>query len=362
MAAQKRPQTAAAPARVGGGAARRYALAAFAGVLALVWPSVRVNAQDDVAAFYAGRTVTIFVGSGPGGVTDVSARIIGAYLERHLPGRPTVIVQNMPGGGSVTMANYLYRSAPRDGTALGYPVPGMITAELLEPGRARYDGRRLTWIGSAFRSTNTLAVLDTAGVKSVADARNRRIFIGASGRGSPLYQLPALARAVLGLDLEIVTGYEGGTAVVLAMERGEVDGQTIALDFWQNVRPDWLTSGRLVHLFRIGPPDPVRAPNVPHLRDLVTSDDDRALVEFMEIGVALGWPLFVPPDVPPARVTALRAAFDALVADPEFARTVKDTLQIAPDAVSGTELTTYVEQALATPPALVARAIALMDL
>jgi len=345
-----------------GVAARCAGLAAVVAALALAWPGVRADAQDDVAAFYADRVVTIFVGSGPGGVTDVSARIIAEYLGRHLPGSPTVIVQNMPGGGSVTMANYVYRSAPRDGTALGYPVPGMITAELLEPGRARYDGRRLTWIGSAFRSTNTLAVLDTTGVTSVADARERRIFIGASGRGSPLYQLPALARAVLGLNLEIVTGYEGGTAVVLAMERGEVDGQTIALDFWQNVRPDWLTGGRLVHLFRIGPPDLVRAPNVPHLRDLVTSDDDRALVDFMEIGVALGWPLFLPPDVPPARVAALRAAFDALVADREFAITVNDTLHITPEPVSGAEVTTYVEQALATPPALVARAIALMDL
>jgi tripartite-type tricarboxylate transporter receptor subunit TctC len=306
--------------------------------------------------------VTIFVGSGPGGITDVSARIIGEYLERHLPGNPTVIVQNMPGGGSVTMANYVYRSAPRDGTALGYPVPGMITAELLEPNRARYDGRRLNWIGSAFRSTNTLSVLDSTGVTSIDDVRERRIFVGASGRGSPLYQLPALARAVLGVNLEIITGYEGGTAVVLAMERGEVDGQTIALDFWQNLRPDWLASGRLVHLFRIGPPDPVRAPNVPHLRDLVTNDADRALVEFMEIGVALGWPLFSPPDVPADRVAALRIAFDALVADPAFAAAVDTALHIAPDAVSGAELTRYVEQALATPPATVARAIAVMEL
>ncbi len=317
---------------------------------------------QDVGPFYSGRTVTIIVGSGPGGITDVSARILGEFLERHLPGEPTVIVQNMPGGGSVTMANHVYRSAARDGTVLGYPVPGMITAELLEPNRARYEGRRLNWIGTAFRATNTIAVLDSTGVRSLEDLRRQRIFLGASGRGSPLYQIPALARALLELNLEIVTGYESGTAVVLAMERGEVDGQAIALDFWQNSRPEWLESGRLVHLLRIGPPDDERAPGVPHIRDLVTAQRDTALVDFMEIGVALGWPLFAPPNVPAARVAALRRAFDAVVADPAFASAVESALRMSPDPVPGAELTGYVEQALSTPATVVADAIRVMGL
>lgn len=329
--------------------------------LALYLVFTAIPAQN-VAPFYSGRTVTIVVGSGPGGITDISARILGEFLERHLPGEPTVIVQNMPGGGSVTMANHVYRSAARDGTVLGYPVPGMITAQLLEPNRARYDGRRLNWIGSAFRATNTIAVLDSTGVRSLEDLRQQRVFIGASGRGSPLYQIPALARALLGLNLEIVTGYESGTAVVLAMERGEVDGQAIALDFWQNLRPEWLAGNRLVHLLRIGPPDNVRAAGVAHIRDLVTTQRDKALVDFMEIGVALGWPLFAPPDVPAERVAALRRAFDAVVTDPEFATAVDTALQIAPDPVPGAELADYVEQALSTPATIVADAIRVMEL
>ncbi|HEY5622724.1 MAG TPA: hypothetical protein VIV14_03110, partial [Gammaproteobacteria bacterium] len=200
---------------------------------ALLWMLICVAASaQEPADFYGPRTVTILVGSGPGGLTDLSARVIAAALEKHIPGNPTVIVQNMPGGGSVTMANHLFRSAPDDGTVLGYPVPGMITAQLLEPGRARYDGRALNWIGSAFRTTNTLAVAATSGVTTLDDARRQELFIGASGRGSPLYQIPALAAALLGLELNIVTGYEGGTEVALAMERMEVDGQAIALDFW----------------------------------------------------------------------------------------------------------------------------------
>ena len=340
--------------------AMRSLLAPFVGLALCLCGAA--GAAQDAGSFYSGRTVTIVVGSGPGGITDVSARILGEYLERHLPGAPTVIVQNMPGGGSVTMANHVYRSAARDGTVLGYPVPGMITAELLEPNRARYDGRRLNWIGTAFRATNTIAVLDSTGVRSLEDLRQQRIFLGASGRGSPLYQIPAMARALLELNLEIVTGYESGTAVVLAMERGEVDGQAIALDFWANSRADWLANGRLVHLLRIGPPDDVRAPGVPHIRDLVTTARDRALVDFMEIGVALGWPLFAPPDVPAERVAALRRAFDAVVADPDFVDAVETTLNMAPDPVPGPELADYVEQALSTPAAVVADAIRVMGL
>ena len=123
--------------------------AAIAFILLCLVHSSPAWGQSD---FYAGRTVSILVGSGPGGLTDTSARLIARYLERHIPGEPSVIVQNMPGGGSVTMANHVFRSAPRDGTVMGYPSPGMITAELLEPNRAKYEGRRLNWIGSAFRS------------------------------------------------------------------------------------------------------------------------------------------------------------------------------------------------------------------
>ena len=321
-----------------------------------------VLAQEDASDFYAGRTVSILVGSGPGGLTDTSARLIGRFLERHLPGEPAVIVQNMPGGGSVTMANHVFRSAPRDGTVLGYPSPGMITAQLLEPERAKYEGRRLSWIGSAFRSTNTISVLDSAPVTTLEGARQTEIFLGASGRGSPLFQIPALANALLGLQFTIITGYEGGSAVVLAMERGEVDGQAIALDFWTNSRPDWLADGSLVHLLRIGPPDPRRAAGVPHLRDLVTSDRDRALVDLVEIGFTLGWPLFAPPEVPEQRIAALREAFARLVRDPGFAAAAQDVLRMEVDPIPGAELAGHVDQALSTPAPLVNEAIRLLGL
>lgn len=330
--------------------------------LVLGWLPAAAAWAQDASDFYAGRTVSILVGSGPGGVTDTSARLIGRFLESHLPGSPTVIVQNMPGGGSVTMANHVFRSAPRDGTVLGYPSPGMITAELLEPNRAKYEGRRLNWIGSAFRSTNTISVLGTAAATTLEDVRHTEVFLGASGRGSPLYQIPALAKALLGLQLTLITGYEGGSAVVLAMERGEVDGQAIALDFWTNSRPGWLADGSLVHLLRIGPPDPRRAAGVPHLRDLVASERDRALVDLVEIGFTLGWPLFAPPEVPEQRIAVLREAFARLVEDPEFAAAARDVLRTEVDPILGAELAEHVDQALSTSRPLVDEAIRLLGL
>jgi tripartite-type tricarboxylate transporter receptor subunit TctC len=117
---------------------------------------------QSVADYYEGRTVTILVGSGPGGTTDISGRVIAEHLQRHVPGNPRIIVQNLPGGGSVTMTNYLYRSAPRDGSVLGYSLPGIITAQMMEPRRARFDGRKLNWIGSALKYTGVISVMSTA--------------------------------------------------------------------------------------------------------------------------------------------------------------------------------------------------------
>ncbi len=134
----------------------RAALAVLAVALSL--DSAVVEAQE-VADFYANRSIAILVGAGPGGITDTSARIIGGFLEELVPGGPSVIVQNMPGGGSVTMANHIFRAAARDGTVLGYSLPAIIVAQLMEPGRARYDGRELSWVGSAITSTNVITVL-----------------------------------------------------------------------------------------------------------------------------------------------------------------------------------------------------------
>lgn len=315
-----------------------------------------VAASQNVEQFYSGRTVTILVGSGSGGITDTSARVIAAHIEQEIPGGPTVIVQNMPGGGGVTMTNHLYRSASKDGSVLGYSLPAVVTAQLMEPNRAKYDVRELNWIGSAITATNSLSVISSSPVLTIEDARDTEVIIGASGRGSLLYQLPAMAKALLGLELRIITGYQGSAEISLAMERGEVHGQGAGLDYWAISRPEWLTNGNLVHLLHIGPEDPERAPGVPHLRDLVTSDHDKALVAFLEIGSNIGWPLFAPPSVPVDRVDALRAAFTRMFNNPVFLDTFQSSMRTPLRPTMGLELTELVNRAVETPNDIVATA------
>ena len=316
---------------------------------------------QDVAEFYSNRSITILVGAGPGGITDITARIIAGFLEETVPGEPTVIVQNMPGGGSVTMANHIYRSAARDGTVLGYSLPAVILAQLMEPDRARYDGREMAWIGSAVTSTNAIGVLADAPATTVDEARQTEIILGATGRGSLLYQLPTLARELLGLNIRIITGYQGSAEISLAMERGEVHGQAAGLDYWSLARPEWLESDRLRFLVRIGPPD-ARAPNTPHIGDLVASDRERALAEILETGPDMGWPLFAPPELPPERLAALRTAFSAMLEDASFADAIQTSMRAPITPRHGAELQMIVENALDTPESAVAEAKALLGL
>ena len=136
---------------------------------------------QDAGVFHTDRGITLLVGSGVGGTTDTSARLIARHLRAHVPGNPSIIVQNMPGGGSVTMANHVYRSAPSDGTVLGYSLPGIVTAQLMEPDRARYDARRFNWIGSALKYTGVVSVVATAPAVTIEQAKQTRLFIGTTG-------------------------------------------------------------------------------------------------------------------------------------------------------------------------------------
>ncbi|MBH98962.1 MAG: hypothetical protein CMM56_10995 [Rhodospirillaceae bacterium] len=312
--------------------------------------------------FYAGRTITILVGSGAGGTTDISGRIIAQHLQGHIPGNPSIIVQNLPGGGSVTMTNYIYRSAPRDGSILGYSLPGIITAQMMEPRRAKFDGQNINWIGSALKYTGIVSVMSSSPATTLEEAKQRELFIGTTGRGSPAHQFPAMAQALLNLKFNIVAGYESSNDVVFAMERGEVHGQSSSLQAWAITRPEWLTDGRISHLLYMGPPDPLAKPGVPYLQSLMTNDRDRALVDFIEIGSHMGWPLFAPPEVPLDRIRALRDAFKTMMNDPEFIQAFKISVRSELQPTIGDELSFFVEQALETPESIVSEAKTILGL
>src|SRR5262249_23836725 len=203
-------------------------------------------AQQDVADFYRGKTVRIVVGVGVGSGYDINARAIARHLSAHIPGNPTVIVQNQPGAGSVAMANAVYNNGPLDGTTIGAPFNGLPTTPLLQPSGVRFDPVKLIWLGSSNRETQITYVWHTAPVEKFEDIRNTQIVVGSQAPGTTQYDFPMLANALFGFKFKVINGYESTPKIHLAMESGEIQGN--AATNWTTVRslnPSWITEKKI---------------------------------------------------------------------------------------------------------------------
>jgi tripartite-type tricarboxylate transporter receptor subunit TctC len=339
----------------------RRLLLALATLLAVAPASTQSRAQGDVAEFYRGKTVRIVVGTGVGSGYDINARLLARHLTRHIPGNPTVIVQNQPGAGSLTMTNTLYNSGPFDGTVIGAPFNGLPTAPLLQPAGARFDSVKLIWLGSTNRETQVTYVWHTAPVQSIDDLFKTELIVGAQAPGSTQYDYPILLNSLFKTKFKIVTGYESTPKIHLAMEAGEVQGN--GASNWSTLKAlngDWITQKKVRLILQWGlQPHPDLAA-VPMVLDLAKSESDRQALRLAVGRLEFGRPFFLPPDVPAARVEALRRAFDATVADPAFlAEAEKAKLDI--DALSGEAVAKLVEQLSHTPEATAARVRAAME-
>jgi tripartite-type tricarboxylate transporter receptor subunit TctC len=191
------------------------------------------DAQEDVAAFYKGKVIRIVVGIGVGSGYDINARLLAKYMAAHIPGQPSVIVQNQPGAGSLTMTNQLYANGPFDGTVIGASFNGMPTTPQLQPAGARFDPNKLLWLGSTNRETQAMYVWNSAPVQKFTDVANTETVMGSQAPGSTQYDFPMLANAMFGSKFKVINGYESTPKIHLAMERGEVNG-TIAN--WSTVK------------------------------------------------------------------------------------------------------------------------------
>jgi tripartite-type tricarboxylate transporter receptor subunit TctC len=273
----------------------------------------------DVAKFYAGKQITMVIGTGAGGGYDAYARLVAQYMRPHIPGRPTIIVQNMPGAAGVTAAGYMYNVAPRDGTFLGSNPPDYLLTELWSPEQVRFDSRKFGWIGTVSTVTDVLAVFRSTGVRTIQDAEKKELTVGASAAIATNSLQPAFANALLGTRFRIVKGYTGGSdPLTLAMERGEIDGRANSWASWKLLRPQWIVENRLSFLLQFGPKEPDIPGDVPSMSDLVTTSRDRAFVSTLEITQHTGRAIFTSPEVPAERLAALRTAFDETMSDPAF--------------------------------------------
>jgi len=274
---------------------------------------------DEVEDFYRGKQVSLYIGYSAGGGYDTYARMLARHIGKHIPGNPTVVPQNMPGAGSLTLANYIYNIAPKDGTVFGTIGRGLAMEPLLGGTGTRFDATRYAWIGSMNNEVSVCASWHTSPVKSVEDMRAHELIVGGTGSGSDTDTFPVVLRNLLGLKIRLISGYPGGNDVLLAMERGEVDGRC----GWSwgsvvAVRSDWLAENKINVLLQMALDKHPDLPDVPLVMDLARSDDERMAMELIFARQVMGRPYMAPPDVPAARRDALRRAFDATLEDPEF--------------------------------------------
>jgi tripartite-type tricarboxylate transporter receptor subunit TctC len=316
--------------------------------LALLTMGAPALAQQGIEDFYRGKKLDMIIGYSAGGTYDLYARLVARQLGNYLPGNPTIVPRNRPGGGSRTAITWLYTAAPRDGTVLATGDQSLSVEQAMGDKQLKIDTRELTYIGNPMADNNTTAVLSTSPVKTIDDAKRIEIPLGATG-GSTSSQYPKAMNALLGTKFRIILGYPGGNDINLAMERGEVAGRgSNAWGAWKSTRPEWVRDKKLNILVQIGLTKAPDLPDVPLLMDLAKNDDDRAVLKVLSAPTTIGRPVFTTPGVPEDRVKALRAAFDKMVRDPAFLdQAKKENLEINP--VSGEELQRIVADIVATP-------------
>jgi tripartite-type tricarboxylate transporter receptor subunit TctC len=321
-----------------------------AALLCLLAAPARAQSVED---FYRGKTIDLYIGFTVGGGYDLYARLMGRFLGDHVPGKPRVVPKQMTGAGSRILIKYMLSVAPKDGAALATADQSMALEQVIGDAAAQYDASQFHWIGNPAADNNTTATWHTTGVRTVEDARRKELSIGATGANTSA-QYPAVLNMVAGTKFKIILGYPGGADINLAMERGEVHGRNNTWSSWKATKPAWLASGDLRVVAYEGPPQ-ADLPGVPTLQQLVKTEDDRAIVRLVAAGAQLGRPLATGPDVPADRVSALRAAFDAMVKDADFLKEAAAlNFDVAP--VRGEAMQKIVADVLATPKPLRERA------
>jgi tripartite-type tricarboxylate transporter receptor subunit TctC len=302
--------------------------------------SAQAHAADDVAAFYKGRTVTLAVGFGSGGGNDAYARMLARVMGRHMPGSPNIVIQNMPGAGSLRVANYLYNVAPKDGTVFGTFARNMPLLGLLQSDQnVQFDPRKFTWLGSASSYASDAYLLiarklsATSTIAAARQAGGAPLLMGSTAEGASSEAMAAVLRDMLGFNLKLVSGYVDSATLFLALERGEVDARTVGLSALRSSHPDWIKpDGPMRVLVQFGRqtrhPD---FPDVPLASELAGTAEQKHLIEILEVPYTLSRPYAAPPGVPVERAKALQAAFMAAQADPDYlADAAKLNVDISP--------------------------------
>lgn len=330
-------------------------------MIAAVMAAAIVCAASPLAAqpadsFYAGKTVNLLIGTASGGGYDLYARALARQLGKHLPGQPNVVPKNMPGAGSLVLANHLYAVAPRDGLTFGALQRQAPLDPLLQGDKsaAKFDAAKFTWIGSISSETGFGIAATSAGIDSFADLKSKELIISAQGGASDTEIMPRAINAVLGTKMKIVTGYSGSADALLALERGEVGGYFTG--GWAGVRntvEPWLKAGKVKLLVQISTRKSPEFPDLPLIMDFAATDNQRQVLALAFASQVWGRPYAAPPEVAVDRAAVLRDAFAKTIADPAFVTEV-EKLNFTIDPLSGEEMARMIREVYAAPPAILA--------
>jgi tripartite-type tricarboxylate transporter receptor subunit TctC len=308
--------------------------------------SIAVSAQG--TAFYQSKTITLILGFNPGGAFDAYGRTVARHWGTHIRGKPSFVVKNMPGAGSLKSAQHLYAVAQKDGTVLGLINSSLASTLLLKTGRVEVDLRRFNWIGSPARLRMVAVVWSAAPVKRLEDLKTKELIVGAAG--STTVMLQRAAQKILDLKLKVITGYQGTEDTFLAMERGEVQGTTLSYAGVNSSQKHWFQQKKAKILFQYGLTRGRELPNVPTLIQLAETEKQRAALRFLLIYQDLGRPFVTPPGVPGERVLQLRESFNAMVKDTAFLQEAKKRrLDVVDDFPKGEDLQNSVDELYRTP-------------
>jgi tripartite-type tricarboxylate transporter receptor subunit TctC len=316
---------------------------------------------DPIEDFYKGKTVSVITSTGVGGPFDLTARALAKHMPKYIPGRPTMIVRNMPGGGHVLATNYMYTQAAKDGTVIA-TVNNIIPLHQVLGGRGvRYDSRHFNWLGSTGGSNLFTWAWHTAGFKTIDDVMKRELVTGATGVGSGTFIYPYAMNMVLGTKHKIVMGYASSAEVDLAMERGEVQARGGAsLAGMLQERGDWITDKKVIALTQVGTERDKDYPDVPLMHELAKTAEQRQVLTLVSSPPALGRPFFTTQEVPSDRVAALRKAFEATMNDEGFLAEARQ-LGLDMQPMTAEAVTKIVHATISAPADIVAKAKAAIE-
>jgi tripartite-type tricarboxylate transporter receptor subunit TctC len=304
----------------------------------LVLAAWLVAMPGQAQSFFEGKTITIITSTGAGGGYDVTARLISRHMPRFIPGNPTMIVQNMPGGGNVIATNHMYSVAPRDGTMIATLHNAMPLHQVLDGHGVRYDVSKLNWLGSTGPENEVIFTWHTTGVTTIEEAKKKEVILGGTGAGSGIVIIPIAMNNLLGTKFKIVMGYKSSEDLNLALQRGEVEARAFSMASVKGQRSDWVKEKKINFIAQAGAHRAHEIPDVPLLTELAKNDEQREILKLISSPPSLGRPFAAPPEVPAERLAILRKAFQETLKDKAFLEEA-EKLKIDIEPVSAEEIT-----------------------